>query len=81
MTRKVTQSEIYKVEFFEQVGGKTEYFYGSLAAIFVEHDRETIGCSLDTLYGAKISAANPKVTNKCIIKRVPVGRLQREKQE
>lgn len=78
MNRTITKSEIYKVEFFEPVNGKTEYYYGSLKAIYVDFDQDTIGCALSTLYGAKISTDQPKVTNKCIIKRVPVGRLQRE---
>lgn len=77
MNRTISKSEIYKVEFFEPVNGKTEYYYGSLKAIYVDFDQDAIGCTLATLYGAKISADRPKVTNRCIIKRVPVGRLQR----
>lgn len=81
MNRTITKSEIYKVEFFEPVNGKTEYYYGSLKAIFTEFEPEAIGCSLSRLYSYGITAENAKVTNRCIIRRVPVGRLQREKTE
>lgn len=81
MNRTITKSEIYKVEFFEPVNGKTEYYYGSLKAIFAEFGPEVIGCSLSRLYSFKVTADSAKVTNKCIIRRVPVGRLQREKTE
>ena len=80
-TRTVTTSGLYKVEFFEPMNGKIEHYYGSLKAIFVDFTPEQIGCSLSRLYGSNITETNPKATNRCVIKRIPVGRLQREKTE
>ncbi len=80
MVRTTSTSEIYKIEFFEPIKGKTEYYFGSLKALFTEFSPEQIGLSLARLYAHGITASNPKVTNKCIIRRVEVSRLQREKQ-
>jgi hypothetical protein len=58
---------IYKVSFFVPVDGCSEYFFGSLAAIFDRFSAEQIGSALPTLYGANISASRPKVTRLCVI--------------
>lgn len=79
MDRQTNRSGIYKIEFFEPVKGKTEYFFGSLKAIFVSFGPDEIGCSLSRLYTSKVTEDSPKITNKCIIRRVQVERMQRNK--
>lgn len=79
MNRLTNKSLIYKVEFFEPVRGKTEYYFGSMKAIYVEFDPGIIGCSLSRLYSSHVTEENPKVTGMCIIRRVSVSRMQRSK--
>nr|DAG36501.1 MAG TPA: hypothetical protein [Caudoviricetes sp.] len=64
-------SRVTWVHFFEPVEGQTDYFFGSLKAVFADFTPEVIGCTLTALYAAKISENKAKVTDKCrIIKKV-----------
>jgi hypothetical protein len=40
------QKHIYRVSLQAPVNGKTDYFFGSLAAIYTEFSPEQIGCKV-----------------------------------
>lgn len=52
----------------------SEFFFGSLAAIYDLFNEEQIGCSLHTLWNCKISPDNPKATARCVISKHKVWR-------
>ncbi len=64
--KKITE-HIIKVQFLFFVDQQTEYYFGSLAAIFNKFTEEQIGCSLNTLYRSNIEVGQPKSTRNCII--------------
>lgn len=65
---------IIKVQFFRPVEGKTEFFFGSLAAIYEQFTPEQIGCGLTTLWSANITPDAPKSTRLCVISKHNIGR-------
>lgn len=71
---------VIKVSFHEPVGGKTDYYFGSLKAIYTEFSAEQIGCKLVALYGAGISLDKRKVTDKCIISKHAVVRAPQKRE-
>lgn len=75
-TRKTTGSPIIKVTFFEPINGRTEYYFGSLKAIYAVFTREQVGCALDALYYKKLTPNVRKVTSKCIIEKQCLTRLK-----
>ncbi len=75
MKEKTSKSQIVQVHFFEPVEGKTDYYFGSLKAIYAKFTKEQVGISLDSLYTCKISQDNAKVTKKCRIIRQEVTRV------
>ena len=75
MKEKTTKSQIVQVHFFEPVEGKTDYYFGSLKAIYAKFTKEQVGVSLESLYTCKISQDNAKVTKKCRIIRQEVTRV------
>lgn len=58
---------IIKVQFFKPVDGKTDYYFGSLKAIYERFTPEQIGCNVERLWSSNITPDNPKATSKCII--------------
>lgn len=78
MKEKTTKSQIVQVHFFEPVEGKTDYYFGSLKAIYAKFTNEQVGTSLDSLYASKISQDNAKVTKKCRIVRQEVTRIAQQ---
>ena len=76
-TNKLTHSQIARVKFHVPKDGQTEYYFGSLKAIYMYFTEEEIGCKLSTLYQNPLSAESQKVTDKCIISRHTVYRVQR----
>lgn len=77
MQKRETESNVTRVRFHEPVDGKTDYYFGSLKAIYLVFTPEEVGCSLTTLYSAKVSRASYKVTDKCVITKCPVVRNKR----
>lgn len=75
MKEKTTKSQIVQVHFFEPVEGKTDYYFGSLKAIYAKFTKEQVGISLNSLYTCKISQDSAKVTKKCRIIRQEVTRV------
>lgn len=74
--RKTTSSPIIKVTFFEPINGRTEYYFGSLKAIYAVFTPEQVGCTLDTLYNAHIGPGTRKASNKCYIEKQYLVRLK-----
>lgn len=72
---KTTKSQIIQVHFFEPVDGKTDYYFGSLRAIYAHFTQEQIGATLEALYAAHITQTNAKVTNKCRVIKQEVTRF------
>ncbi len=60
-------NSVTKVQFHVPVDGRTEYYFGSLAAIYERFTAEQIGCNVERLWNSNISADNPKVTSRCVI--------------
>lgn len=75
---KTSKSQIIQVHFFEPVEGKTDYYFGSLRAIFAQFGQEHIGTSLGALYAARITQTNAKVTTKCRIIKQEVTRISQK---
>ena len=73
------QGNIIKVSFHEPVNNKTDYYFGSLKAIFTEFTPEQVGCRLASLYDAGISTTSFKVTPKCIISKHAITRMANKK--
>lgn len=67
------KQSIIKVQFLKPVNGKTEYFFGSIAAIYERFTPAEIGCSMQTLWG-KATLESTYANNKCIITRHPLER-------
>lgn len=78
MKEKTTKSQIVQVHFFEPVDGKTDYYFGSLRAIFAQFTQEQIGATISTLYAARITQTNAKVTNRCRIIKQEVTRMSQK---
>ena len=55
-------------------GGKTEFFFGSLAAIYDKFTYEQIGCKVETLWAAGITEATPYENDRCTVSREVVTR-------
>lgn len=72
------EETIIKVEFFDD--GKTCCF-GSLAAIFTRFTPEEIGCTLETLWAAKIAPGSPKATSKCLVSKHYIIRKPQSKKK
>lgn len=68
-------SKIYHIQFREPVRGKTDYYFGSLSAIYDVFTEEDIGCGVRRLWNLKIDEDNPYEGRKCTIK---VGELIRK---
>ncbi|MEZ3441558.1 hypothetical protein [Alistipes sp.] len=68
------QTHIYRVSFREPVGGKTDYFFGSLSAIFAAFTTAQIGCGVRRLWNIGITTENPYNGRKCSITKEPLTR-------
>lgn len=67
---KITTESIIRVQFLQPVaehGGQTDFYFGSLAAIYEVFTPEQVGCKLETLWAAKIDALHPKTTPRCVV--------------
>ena len=65
------QENIYKVVFREppltEQPTKTEFYFGSLAAIYEQFTPEQIGCKVENLWRHGIESDNPYKNGKCCI--------------
>lgn len=64
----LSAASLIKVQFFHpKEGGATEFYFGSLAAIYEMFDAAEIGCRLEALWAAGIDDTHPKATRLCVI--------------
>jgi hypothetical protein len=80
---KITKESIVRVQFLNPVaeyGGQTDFYFGSLAAIYEMFTKEQIGCQLETLWSAKIDALHPKTTPKCVVSKQVLYRKKQKKE-
>lgn len=80
---KITKESIIRVQFLSPVaeyGGQTDFYFGSLAAIFELFTKEQIGCQLETLWSAKIDTLHPKTTPKCVVSKQVLYRKKQRKE-
>ena len=68
-----------RVQFFEPVDGKTDYYFGSIKAIYTMFNAQTIGLTIGSLYSRRLSEEAPVVTEKCRISRVEIRRVTKNK--
>lgn len=71
------RAHIYWVSFNEAVEGKTDYFFGSLSAIYDTFTVEQVGCKVSRLWNLKITPEKPYIGRKCTITKEPVQRKKR----
>jgi hypothetical protein len=72
------QGHIYRVSLKEPIDGKTDWFYGSLSAIFTNFTPEEIGCGVRRLWNLKITEDNPYIGRKCTISKEPLSRKKQK---
>ena len=80
---KITKESIIRVQFLNPVaeyGGQTDFYFGSLAAIFELFTKEQVGCQLETLWSAKIDPLHPKTTPKCVVSKQVLYRKKQKKE-
>lgn len=80
-----TKNYIYRVSFkkapFEgEPAGKTEFFFGSLSAIYDAFSSLQIGCKVQRLWNIKITEDNPYIGRKCTISKEVLKRKKQQKQ-
>lgn len=76
----LSAASLIKVQFFHSKdGGATEFYFGSLAAIYEMFDAAEIGCRLEALWAAGIDEANPKATRLCVISKHSLYRKSQKK--
>lgn len=80
---KITTESIVRVQFLSPIaeyGGQTDFYFGSLAAIYELFTPEQVGCKLETLWSAKIDALHPKATTKCVVSKQTLYRKKQKKE-
>jgi len=80
---KITTESIIRVQFLQPVsehGGQTDFYFGSLAAIYEVFTPEQVGCKLETLWAAKIDALHPKTTPRCVVSKQVLYRKKQKKE-
>lgn len=75
---KIRKEIVIMVKFFQPVDGETEFFFGSLSAIYDRFTPAQIGCTLKTLWESKIEVGKPKVTSTCLITKNKLHRKQQK---
>lgn len=78
-TEKQSTAPFVKVKFFVPVRGQTEYYFGSLAAIYDHFTDSQIGCKLEALWNAGIEQGKPKSTRFCVISKHEIVRKKQSK--
>lgn len=75
----LSAASLIKVQFFHpKDGGLTEFYFGSLAAIYEMFDVSEIGCRLEALWAANIDETHPKATRSCVISKHKLYRKSRK---
>ena len=74
-------SVIVNVHFHDPLDGKTDYYFGSLKAIYTQLTPEQVGCDIGALYRAGIKPGSKKVTDKCVVSKQIVFRSKQNKEK
>jgi hypothetical protein len=74
----LSKDRCLRVQFFEPVGGKTDYYFGSIKAIYTMFEAPQIGIAMATLYTRKLTESSPVVTDRCRITRIEITRMKRK---
>lgn len=72
----IANSRCLRVQFFEPVDGKIDYYFGSIKAIYERFTAEQIGLTLLSLYAKRVSETKAAVTDKCRITRIQITRVE-----
>lgn len=86
------QAYIYRVAFKEPTKpatpkddwdkvDRTDYFFGSLSAIYDTFSAEQVGCNVSRLWNLKITPENPYIGRRCTITQEPVNRKRQQKRK
>lgn len=75
------EQNVIRVQFFKPVDGRTEYFFGSISAIYERFSAEQIGCTKVVLWNKKLTADTPYANKKCLITKHPVVRKPQNKKQ
>lgn len=70
-------SKIYHLQFKEPVNNQTDYYFGSLSAIYEEFAPENIGCKVERLCNIGVAKGVVYDNKLCSIK---LGELKRKRQ-
>lgn len=74
----MTVETIIKVEFrdppLREQPYKTDFFFGSLAAIYEVFTAEQVGCKVECLWNSSITEQHPYRNKKCVVSRVQLTR-------
>lgn len=73
------EQNLIKVQFFKPVDGKTEYFFGSISAIYERFTAAQIGCPIQSFWLQKLTQEKPKATDKCLITKHSIIRKPQSK--
>ena len=79
----ISQESIIRVQFLNPLaehGGQTDFYFGSLAAIYELFTPEQVGCKLETLWSAKIEPLHPKATPRCVVSKQVLYRKKQKNQ-
>ena len=74
-SEKISINRFIKVTFPQPVNGKTDYYFGSLAAIYDVFTEEQIGCKLTSLQAKKWEY---KQTRRCTITKLDLIRKKQQ---
>lgn len=73
-----TTSPFIRVHFYEpKSNGKTDFYFGSLKAIFEVFTRDEVGCTLGSLYSTGFDENGRRATKKCLIEKTHLTRASR----
>lgn len=79
MEKNESTDPVIRVRFFMPIDGETDYYFGSLAAIYEKFTPEQIGCKLESLWNASIAPDKPKSTRNCVVSRHEIIRKRHNK--
>lgn len=71
-------NKIYHLQFKEPVNNQTDYYFGSLSAIYEEFTSEDIGCKVERLWNIGVARGVVYENKLCSIK---LGELKRKKNQ
>ncbi len=72
------QESIIRVHFFQPLPEGTDFFFGSLAAIYEQFTPEQIGCTVNNLWNFGIDFGRPYINTRCAISKVVLIRKSRK---